>query len=314
MEVLYPKCAGLDVHKKTVVACVRIQQGAAVEQEVRTFETTTSALLALSAWLSEKGCTLAAMEATGVYWKPVWHILADGELELLLANAAHVKNVPGRKTDVNDATWLSELAAHGLIRGSFVPDRPTQELRSLLRTRKQLVRERTSHIQRLQKTLEDANIKLDSVISDILGVSGRTMIEAMIAGQTDPAVLASLANRRIRATPEELREALQGRLTAHHRFLLQLHLEQVDALDRAIARIDKEVKADLDSFRQHRDREDRPGLRRPQRPKRSFRDRRRHEPLPLGRPSPLLGLACARAMTRAPAREGPPECARAHAG
>src|SRR5271166_305956 len=270
MEVLYPKCAGLDVHKKTVVACVRIQQGAAVEQEARTFEATTSCLLALSAWL---------------YWKPVWHIL-----ELLLANAAHVKNVPGRKTDVNDATWLSELAAHGLIRGSFVPDRPTQELRSLLRTRKQLVRERTSHIQRLQKTLEDANIKLDSVISDILGVSGRTMIEAMIAGQTDPAVLASLANRRIRATPEELREALQGRLTAHHRFLLQLHLEQVDALDRAIARIDKEVKADLDSFRQHRDREDRPGLRRPQRPKRSFRDRRRHEPLPLGRPSPLLGL------------------------
>jgi transposase len=169
MEVLYPRCAGLDVHKKTVVAGVRIQQGQAIEHEVRTFETTTSGLLALSAWLSEKGCTLAAMEATGVYWKPVWHILADGETELLLANAAHVKNVPGRKTDVNDAAWLSELAAHGLIRGSFVPDRPTQELRSLLRTRKQLVRERSAHIQRLQKTLEDANIKLDSVISDIPG-------------------------------------------------------------------------------------------------------------------------------------------------
>ncbi len=250
MEMLYPRCAGLDVHKKTVTAGVRIQQGPAVEQEVRTFETTTSGLLALSAWLSEKGCALVAMEATGVYWKPVWHILADGEFELILANAAHVKNVPGRKTDVNDAIWLAELAAHGLIRGSFVPDRPTQEPRSLLRTRKQLVRERTSHTQRLQKTLEDANIKLDSVISDILGVSGRTMIEAMIAGQTDPAVLASLANRRIRATPEELREALRGRLTAHHRFLLQLHLEQVDALDRAIARIDQEVKTDLDSFRQ----------------------------------------------------------------
>ena len=250
MEVLYPRCAGLDVHKKTVTACARIQQALAVEREVRTFETTTSGLLALSAWLSEKGCTLAAMEATGVYWKPVWHILADGEFELMLANAAHVKNVPGRKTDVNDATWLSELAAHGLIRGSFVPDRPTQDLRSLLRTRKQLVRERTSHTQRLQKTLEDANIKLDSVISDILGVSGRTMIEAMIAGQTDPAVLAGLADRRIRAAPEKLREALRGRLTAHHRFLLQLHLEQVDALDRAIARIDQEVKTDLDAFRQ----------------------------------------------------------------
>ena len=161
-----------------------------------------------------------------------------------------MKNVPGRKTDVNDATWLSELAAHGLIRGSFVPDRPTQELRSLLRTRKQLVRERSSHIQRLQKTLEDGNIKLDSVISDILGVSGRAMIEAMIAGQTDPAILASLADRRIRATSQELREALRGRLTAHHRFLLQLHLEQIDALDRAITRIDEEVKTDLDSFRE----------------------------------------------------------------
>ena len=249
MEVLYPRCAGLDVHKKTVVACVRIQQGQSVDQEVRTFETTTSGLLDLSAWLSEKGCTLAVMEATGVYWKPVWHILADGEFELVLANAAHVKNVPGRKTDVaNDATWLSELAAHGLIRGSFVPDRPTQELRSLLRTRKQLVRERSSHTQRLQKTLEDANIKLDSVISDILGVSGRAMLEAMIAGQTDPAVLAGFADRRIRATPEELREALRGRLTAHHRFLLQLHLEQIDALNRAIARIDEAVKSDLDLF------------------------------------------------------------------
>ena len=246
MEVLYPRCAGLDVHKKTVFACVRIQQGAAVEQEVRTFETTTSGLLDLSAWLSEKGCTLVAMEATGVYWKPVWHILADGEFELMLANAAHVRNVPGRKTDVNDATWLSELAAHGLMRGSFVPDRPTQELRSLLRTRKQLVRERSSHIQRLPKTLEDGNIKLNSVISDILGVSGRAMIEAMIAGQTDPVVLARMADRRIRATPEELREALRGRLTAHHRFLLQLHLEQIDALDRAIARIDGEVKSDLE--------------------------------------------------------------------
>ncbi len=151
------------------------------------------------------------------------------------------------RVNSGDLCFQQEGAA---IRGSFVPDRPTQELRSLLRTRKQLVRERTSHTQRLQKTLEDANIKLDSVISDILGVSGRTMIEAMIAGQTDPAVLASLADRRIRATPEKLREALRGRLTAHHRFLLHLHVEQVDALDRAIERIDKEVKTDLDTFRQ----------------------------------------------------------------
>jgi transposase len=290
MEVLHSRCAGLDVHKKTVVACVRIQQGVAVEQEVRTFETTTSGLLDLSAWLSEKGCTPAAMEATGVYWKPVWHILADGEFELMLANAAHVKNVPRRKTDVNDATWLSELAAHGLIRGSFVPDRPTQELRSLLRTRKQLVRERSSHIQRLQKTLEDGNIKLDSVISDILGVSGRAMIEAMIAGQTDPAVLARMANQRIRATPDELREALRGRLTAHHRFLpAPSGADQCPRSgDRADRRGGQDRSRPLSSG--HPDRKDRPGLRRSQRPICSFRNRRRDEPLSLGRPSPLLGL------------------------
>ena len=141
------------------------------------------------------------MEATGVYWKPVWHILSDGEFELVLANAAHVKNVPGRKTDVNDATWLADLLAHGLVRGSFVPDEQTQEMRNLLRTRKQLVRERSSHIQRLQKTLEDANIKLDSVIADIVGLSGRRMIEALIAGETDPETLAALAHRRIKASP-----------------------------------------------------------------------------------------------------------------
>ena len=152
MEVLHSRCAGLDVHKKTVVACVRIQQGVTVEQEVRTFETTTSGLLDLSAWLSEKGCTLAAMEATGVYWKPVWHILADGEFELMLANAAHVKTVPGRKTDVNDATWLAELLAHGLIRASFVPGPEIQELRGLLRTRKQLVREKASLARARQAT------------------------------------------------------------------------------------------------------------------------------------------------------------------
>ena len=178
-----------------------------------------------------------------------------GEFELLLANAAHGKNVPGRKTDVNDAAFplrvgRSRPHPRQLRAGSFVPDRPTQELRSLLGARKQRVRERSSHTQRLQKTLKDGNIKLNSVISDILGVSGRAMIEAMIAGQTDPAVLAGLADRRIKAKGEELREALRGRLTTHHRFLLQLHLDQIDALERAIARIDEEVKSDLDSFRE----------------------------------------------------------------
>ncbi len=209
MDVLYPRCAGLDVHKKTVVAAVRLAAGGEVVRAVHTFATTTAGLLELSAWLSDQGCTPVAMEATGVYWKPVWHILADGSFTLILANAAHVKNVPGRKTDVADAAWLAELLAHGLIRASFVPDEPTQELRALLRTRKQLVRERSGHVQRLQKTLEDANIKLDSVISDVLGVSGRALIEALIADESDPAALAALAQRGLKAPPERLCEALR---------------------------------------------------------------------------------------------------------
>src|SRR5690242_6660590 len=160
MEVLYPRCAGLDVHKGTVVACVRLAVGGReVAREVRTFATTTAGLLELAAWLAENGCTHVAMEATGVYWRPVWHILAEGGFALVLANAAQVKSVPGRKTDVNDATWPAEPLAHGLIRPSFVPDAPTAELRALLRTRKQLVRERAGHAQRLQKPLEDADVK-----------------------------------------------------------------------------------------------------------------------------------------------------------
>src|SRR5262245_49377851 len=232
MEVLYANCAGLDVHKDTVVACSRRVIDGKVIREVRTFKTTTSDLLELSEWLATLGCTHIVMEATGVYWRPVWNILGDGDFELILANAAHVKNVPGRKTDVNDATWLADLLAHGLIRGSFVPDAQTQEQRGLLRTRKQLTRERTSHVQRLQRTLEEANIKLDSVISDILGTSGRAMLEALIAGESDPVRLAALASTRIRASPTQLSAALQGRVTRHHRFLLRLHLDQIDALGR----------------------------------------------------------------------------------
>ncbi len=248
MEVLYPHCAGLDVHKDSVVACVRHMAGGTVTREVRTFKTMTTDLLAMSEWLSAEGCTHVLMEATGVYWKPVWHILSDGDFALTLANAAHVKNVPGRKTDVGDATWLADLLAHGLVRASFVPDAATQEQRGLLRTRKQLVRERSSHVQRLHRTLEDANIKLDSVISDVAGLSGRAMIEALIAGETDPATLAGLAHRRIKAPPEMLREALRGQVTSHHRFLLALHLKQIDALDEAVAGIDREVDAHVEPF------------------------------------------------------------------
>jgi len=249
MEVKYRRCCGLDVHKDTVVACARIVSDGEVVSEVRTFQTTTVSLIALSEWLAENGCTHVAMEATGVYWKPVWHILAGGDFQLVLANASHVKNVPGRKTDVNDATWLADLLAHGLIRASFVPDTQTQELRNLLRTRKQLVREKASHILRVQKTLEDANIKLDSVITDVMGMSGRAMIEALIGGESDPAKLARLANYRLKTSQEKLREALRGRVTNHHRFLLHLHLNQIDGLDASIASIDLQVEAGIAPFR-----------------------------------------------------------------
>ena len=249
MELLHPHCAGLDLHKETVVACVRHMADGKVTTDVKSFQTTTHELMELSDWLSSQGVTHIAMEATGVYWKPVWHILSDGEFALILANAAHVKNVPGRKTDVNDAVWLADLMAHGLIRASFVPDEPTQQMRDLLRTRKQFVRERSSHTQRIQKTLEDANIKLDSVITDIVGLSGRRMIEALIGGETDPEALAALAHGRIRATKAELEAALRGRVTAHHRFMLRIHLNHLDALNTTIADIDKEVDANVEPFR-----------------------------------------------------------------
>ncbi len=248
MEVVYPRCAGLDVHKDTVVACARVVTVDGIEQEVTTFGTTTRELLALADWLTAHGCTHVAMEATGVYWKPVWHVLEE-TCTLVLANAAHIKQVPGRKTDVNDAMWIADLLAHGLIRGSFVPPTTIAELRTLLRTRKQLVREQAQHVQRLQKTLEDANLKLASVVSDIVGVSGRAILQALIAGETRPEALVACTNGRLKARPEVLREALRGRVTAHHRFLLTLHLDQVDALQQAIESVEAEVGTVLTPFR-----------------------------------------------------------------
>jgi transposase len=243
MEIMHDRVAGLDVHKETVVACVRIMKGRKASRECRTFGTTTKELEALFAWLMECECTHVAMEATGVYWKPVWNILSDGKFELILANAAHIKNVPGRKTDMNDAMWIADLAACGLIRASFVPEEELQDLRSLTRNRKQLVREQVKRVQRIQKTLEEANIKLDSVISDILGVSGRRMIEAMIAGERNPGKLAALANRQIKASPKALYDALHGRLTDHHRFMLRFNLDQYDALACSIEEIDQHIDA-----------------------------------------------------------------------
>jgi transposase len=243
MDVMHERVAGLDVHKETIVACVRIMAGGKATRECRTFDTTTSGLQALLTWLTESGCTHVGMEATGVYWKPVWNILSDATFELMVANAAHIKNVPGRKTDMNDAMWIADLVSCGLVKASFVPEQEIQELRSLLRARKQLTREQTSHVQRIQKTLEEANIKLDSVITDIMRLSGRRMIEAMIKGVRNPLKLAELADRRIKASRKQLYDALHGRLTDHHRFMLRLYLRQYDSLADAIAEIDQQVDA-----------------------------------------------------------------------
>jgi transposase len=241
MEVLHECVAGLDVHKDSVVGCVRTVSGDKTTREHRTFDATTDGLLALLEWLTSCRCELVAMEATGVYWMPVWRILSDGAFKLIVVNAAHIKAVPGRKTDMKDSTWLADLAAFGLLKASFVPDEEQHELRALMRTRKQLVREQTRHVQRIQKTLTEANIKLDSVISDIMGRNGRRMIEAMITGVRDPRKLAALADQRLKATPKQLYDALHGRLTDHHRFLLQLHLGQWDTLDATIKGVDREV-------------------------------------------------------------------------
>ena len=248
MEVLYPRCAGLDVHAANVVACVRLASGATVTYEHWTFSTTTRGLLELAEWLTAHDVTHVGMEATGVYWKPVWHVLED-HFTLVLANAMHIRNIPGRKSDKNDATWIADLLALGLIRSSFVPPAPIQELRDLTRTRKQLVRESSRHTQRIQKTLEDANIKLTEVISDILGMSGRAILQALVAGETDPERLADLSVGRLKATRAQLVEALHGRVTAHHRFMLKLHLAQIAALETAIADMEAQIRAALAPFR-----------------------------------------------------------------
>jgi len=247
MQVLYPRCAGVDVHKDTVVAAVRCVSPP-VHHEARSFSTTTLGLNALAEWLASHGCTHVAMEATGVYWKPVWHQL-EGRFELVLANAQHIRNVPGRKTDVNDASWIADLLAHGLIRSSFVPPAPIQELRDLTRTRKQLVREIAQHSLRIQKVLEDANLKLGSVLSDVLGGSGRAMLEAIIRGDDDPERLADLALGTARRKKAALVEALRGHVTPHHRAMLRLHLDLVDALDAALAQIDRSVGKALEPIR-----------------------------------------------------------------
>jgi transposase len=242
MEVIYERCAGLDVHKKTVVACRVHSQGRGRKvQETRSFGTTTARLLEMLDWLTEWGCSHVAMESTGEYWKPVHNIL-EGQVEILLVNARDIKAVPGRKTDVGDAEWIAELLRHGLLRASFVPPRPQRELRDLTRQRSNLVRERTAVVNRLQKVLEGANIKLASV-TKASGVSAREMVEAMVRGESDPAVLAEMAQGRLRSKQAELEEALTGQMSEHHRFLLNSHLRHIDFLNQQIERFSEEIAA-----------------------------------------------------------------------
>ena len=249
MKTLHRRCAGLDVHKKEVVACLRLVARNKVGHEVRRFPTTTRGLIELAEWLDEAECTHVAMEATGVYWKPVWHIL-EGRFTLILANAAHIKGVPGRKSDVNDATWIADLLAHGLIRASFVPPQPIQELRDLTRTRKQLTREIVQHTQRIQAVLEEANVKLSSAITDILGFSGRRILKAMIAGEADPDRLSELGSPRLAASRSELSDALHGRVREHHRFLIDQHVKTIEQLEQTITAFDARIEAALEPFRE----------------------------------------------------------------
>ena len=242
MDILHACCAGLDVHKKTVVACVRrIGPDGVVSREVRTFGTTTAELLALSDWLEAHGVGPVAMESTGVYWKPIFNLL-EGSFQVNLVNAQHIKQVPGRKTDVKDAEWIAQLLQYGLLSSSLIPPPQIRDLRDLTRQRTQIVRDRATVANRIQKVLEDANIKLSSVASDVLGVSGRAMIRAIIDGQDDPDELAGMAKRRLRGKIPELKQALHGRVTEHHRFLLRALLEQIEFLEGLIAQFDARIE------------------------------------------------------------------------
>src|SRR5215211_7811932 len=243
MDVVYERCCGLDVHKRTVVACLLTPGPQGQPQKaVRTFGTMTADVLAMAEWLAAHEATHVAMESTGVYWQPIWNLLED-RFTLLLVNARHVKAVPGRKTDVQDAEWLADLLRHGLLAGSFVPDREQRELRALTRSRTALLRERAAVANRLQKTLEAANLKLASVITDITGKSGRAILRALIDGETEPARLASLAEGRLREKIPQLERALVGRFGPHQRFLVAQHLDHLDFLDERIEQVSAEIAA-----------------------------------------------------------------------
>ena len=250
MRILYKQVAGLDVHKKTVVATrMRVATDDRLDWETKTFGTTTPELLELHDWLAEWSCTHVAMESTGDYWKPV-HNLLEGDFEVLVVNAQHVKKVPGRKTDVKDSEWLAELQLHGMLRASFIPAKPQRALRDLTRYRRKLIEERSRTVNRVQKVLEGANIKLASVVSDIQGVSAQAMLEAIVAGQTDSQALAQLARGRLRDKISELEKALTGRIQPHHRFLLAKQLAHIDFLDEQVADISAEIGRQVEAMSQ----------------------------------------------------------------
>jgi transposase len=256
MRLLFEVCGGIDVHKETLYVCLlSVQPDGPVVKETRSFGTTTAQLLSLLDWLTRVGCQSVAMESTGVYWKPVFNVL-EGGVKVVLVNAQHVKGLPGRKTDVQDCEWLAELHLHGLVRASFIPPREIRELRDLVRTRTKLIAERAQHVNRIQKVLEDANIKLGSVAADVLGVSGRLILDQLVAGQTDPTALAELARGRLRSKREALRQALEGRMRPHHRVLLRTHLQLIDSLDAAVAALTEQIEQRMRPFAEVRDRLD----------------------------------------------------------
>lgn len=248
MENIFARCAGLDVHKQSVEACVRrLEESGRLQQQTRHWGTMTRDILAMADWMAAQGVTHVAMESTGVYWKPIYNLL-ESRFTVLLVNARHLKQVPGRKSDIRDCQWIAQLLQHGLLKGSFIPPRPQRELRDLTRHRTQLVEERTRTVNRIHKVLEDANIKLASVATDILGVSGRAMLQAMLEGEKDPARLADMAQRKLRGKIPELEQALQGNVTEHHRFLLGLLWKQLAQQEGLITELDAKIEEQTRPF------------------------------------------------------------------
>lgn len=244
MDVIHERCCGLDVHKNSITACIITPKG----KEIRTFSTMTRNLIELVDWVKSHQCSHVAMESTGDYWKPIYNLLELEELEPMVVNAQHIKSVPGRKTDVKDAEWIAKLLRHGLIQGSFIPNRDQRELREIVRYRRSIIEERTREINRLQKVLEGGNIKLSSVASNVLGVSGRNMLEAMINGETDPSVLANLAQKKLKAKKEQLKLALEGRLGPHQLLMLEKQLSHIDYLNEMIDELDEEIDKRMAPF------------------------------------------------------------------